>query len=100
MLFSGNLNIKKSHLQRRVNRLCSNNLITRISCQEMLSNYADNTDDDAPKRAKQKSNFVSSNFVLLLVCYLGRLFLHKNARNICAAICAGFRKNIFILTGL
>ena len=27
-------------------------------------------------------------------------FLHKNARNICVAICFGFRKNIFILTGL
>ena len=51
-------------------------------------------------KAKKKSNFVSSDFILLLVCYLGRLFLYKNARNICVAICFGFRKNIFILTGL
>ena len=53
------------------------------------------------KMAKKKiSNFISSDFVLLLVCYLGRLFLYKNARNICVAICFGFSKNMFILTGL
>ena len=74
----------------------------------MLSSYTDNNIDefykqhkeanDASKNGQKKSNFISSVFILLLVCYLGRLFLYKNARNICVAICFGFCKNIFILT--
>ena len=55
---------------------------------------------DAPKKDKKKSNFISSDSVLLLVCYLGRVFLHRNARNICVAICGGFAKNIANFTGL
>ena len=45
------------------------------------------------KRVK-KSNFISSDFVILLVCYLERVFLHKNPRNICVAICFGFTQKI------
>ena len=52
------------------------------------------------KKTKKKSNFISSDSVLLLVCYLGRVFLHRNARNICVAICGGFAKNIANFTGL
>ena len=55
---------------------------------------------DAPKKDQKKSNFVSSDSVLLLVCYLGRVFLHRNARNICVAICGRFAKNIANFTGL
>ena len=49
------------------------------------------------KDSEKKSNFIFSDFVLLLVCYLGRVFLHKNSRNICVAICFGSSNN---LTGL
>ena len=52
------------------------------------------------RKRKTKSKFISSHFILLLICYLGMLFLHKNARNICVAICFGFCKIIVILTGL
>ena len=48
-------------------------------------------------RQRKKSNFIFSDFVLLLVCYLGRAFPHKNQRNICVAICVGPSNN---LTGL
>ena len=53
---------------------------------------------DAQKRPK-KANVISSDSVLLL-CYLERLFRHRNARNICVAICGGFAKNIANFTGL
>ena len=52
------------------------------------------------KKTKKKSNFIFSDSVLLLVYYLGRVFLHRNARNICVAICGGFAKNIANFTGL
>ena len=55
---------------------------------------------DAPKKRPKKSNFISSDSVLLLVCYLGRVFLHRSARNICVAIYGGFAKNIANFTGL
>ena len=55
---------------------------------------------DAPKKKTKKINIISSDSVLLLVCYLGRVFLHRNARNICVAICGGFAKNIANFTGL
>ena len=42
----------------------------------------------------KKSNFIFSNYALLFVCYLGMVYLHKNARNICVAICSGFTKTI------
>ena len=48
----------------------------------------------------KKSNFISSDFVILLVCYLGRGFLHKNPRNICVAICFGFTPKIASLPRL
>ena len=54
---------------------------------------------EIPSKPKQrkKSNFIFSDFVLLLVCYLGRASLHKNPRNICVAICPRSSNN---LTGL
>ena len=55
---------------------------------------------DTPKKDQKKSLFISSDSVLLLVCYLERLFLQRNARNICVAICGGFAKNIANFTGL
>ena len=44
----------------------------------------------APNLMRKKSNFISFDFVLLLVCCLGRFFLHKNPRDICVTICFGF----------
>ena len=48
----------------------------------------------------KKSNFISSDFGILLVGYLGRVFLHKNPRNICVAICFGFTQKIASLPRL
>ena len=48
----------------------------------------------------RKINFIFFDFVLLFVCYLGMVDLHKNARNICDAICPGFTENISSLPGL
>ena len=53
----------------------------------------------AHKSAK-KTTFALSDFVLLLVCHLGRLVLNKNAKKPFVAICFGFRKKIASLTGL
>ena len=52
------------------------------------------------KIGKKKSNFISSYFVILLLCYLGRVFLHKNPRNICVAIRFGFTQKIASLPRL
>ena len=41
---------------------------------------------------KKKSDFISSDFILLFVCYLGMVDFQKNARHICVAICPGFTK--------
>ena len=48
----------------------------------------------------KKSNFICSEFGILLVCCLRRVYLHKNIRNICVAICFGFTKKIFSLPKL
>ena len=52
------------------------------------------------QKRQKKSNFIFSDFGILLVCCLGRVYLHKNPRNICVAICFRFTKKIFILTRL
>ena len=48
----------------------------------------------------QKTTFALSDFVLLLVCHMGRLVLNKNAKKPFVAICFGFREIIASLTGL
>ena len=53
-----------------------------------------------PEKTKKKSNFIFSDFGILLICCLGRVYLHKNSRNICVAICFGFTKKIFSLLRL
>ena len=40
----------------------------------------------------KKTSFALSDFVLLLVCHIGRLVLIKNAKKPFVAICFGFRK--------
>ena len=51
---------------------------------------------------QKKSTFAFSDFVLLLVCHIGRLALNKNAKKPFVAICFGFREKIArsSLTGL
>ena len=39
---------------------------------------------------------MSSDPVLLLVCYLGSIFLNKNPRNICVAIILGLTKKSLV----
>ena len=92
-----------------MNKIGSNHIIKLTSCQNILGNNANdhiadcfrkcNMEIDSPKK-DQKSNFISSDSVLRLVYYLEILFLHRNARNICVAICGGFAKNIANFTGL
>ena len=53
----------------------------------------------AHKSAK-KTTFALSDFVLLLVCHIGRLVLNKNAKKPFVAIRFGFREKITSLTGL
>ena len=48
----------------------------------------------ACKNENKKSNFISSDFVLLLICHIWMYNLTKNAKkkkNICVAICFGLR---------
>ena len=52
------------------------------------------------QKRQKKSNFIFSDFGILLICCLGRVYLHKNSRNICVAICFGFTKKIFSLPRL
>ena len=47
-----------------------------------------------------KKTFALSDFVLLLVCHIGRLVLNTNAKKPFVAICFGFREKIASLTGL
>ena len=42
------------------------------------------------KKKKKKSNFLFSDFVLLLICYIWMLTVYKNAKSIYVAICYGF----------
>ena len=51
-------------------------------------------------KSKKKTTFALSDFVLLLVCHIGRLVLNKNAKKPFVAICFGFREKIASLTGL
>ena len=46
---------------------------------------------------EKKSNFISSDFVLLLVCLIYRSKVPKNVKMICVAICGGSSYN---MTGL
>ena len=49
----------------------------------------------AHRSAKKKKTFALSDFVLLLVCHIGRLILNKNAKKPFVAICV-----VASLTGL
>ena len=52
------------------------------------------------QKRQKISNFIFPDFGILLVCCLERVYLHKNPRNICVAICFGFTKKIFSLPRL
>ena len=51
-------------------------------------------------KTQKTLTFALSDFVLLLVCHIGRLVLNKNAKKPFVAICFGFREKIASLTGL
>ena len=51
-------------------------------------------------KSAKKTTFALSDFVLLLVCHIGRFVLNKNAKKPFVAICFGFREKIASLTGL
>ena len=51
-------------------------------------------------RSAKKTTFALSDFVLLLVCHIGRLVLNKSAKKPFVAICFGSREKISSLTGL
>ena len=47
-------------------------------------------------KKKKKTIFALSDFVLLLVCCIGRLVLNKNAKKPFVAICFGFREKSLV----
>ena len=49
---------------------------------------------------QEKANFIFSDFVPLLIYHIWMFALYKNAKNICVAICLGFKKNIASLPRL
>ena len=49
------------------------------------------------RNIEKKSNFISSDFVLLLVCLIYRSKVPKNVKMICVAMCGGSSYN---MTGL
>ena len=51
-------------------------------------------------KSANKATFALSDFVLLLVCHIGRLVLNSNPKKPFVAICFGFREKIASLTGL
>ena len=48
------------------------------------------------KSAKKTPTFALSDFVLLLVCHIGRSVLNKNAKKPFVAICFGFREKSLV----
>ena len=51
-------------------------------------------------KSTKTPTFALSDFVLLLVCHIGRLVLNKNLKKPFVAICFGFMGKIASLTGL
>ena len=51
------------------------------------------------RNIEKKSNFISSDFVLLLVCLIYRSKVPKNVKMICVAICGGSSYNMTGLLG-